>query len=139
MFTTDIEDERQRHPIDRPGALFGSDLRKICERTPTLQLIIAAAGVRFVRDVALGAPDAVRHRIVFDTSSIWGPFVDDLKNCIDHIGVTQFAFGTHAALREPEAAVVRIELTELDDRQRAAVCRDNLLRAAPGLRGHVAH
>ncbi len=133
ILTVEIEDPRQRHPLDRPEDWIGGEVRKVVENVPGLRIIVANARADRIREVSLTLGDADRKRVWYDTSAVWGPFMDDLKACCREVGAAQFLFGSHAALKTPEAAVKRVELTDLSEAEKAGIRWENASKAIPRL------
>jgi len=135
LLTVEMEDPRQRHPMDRPAGWMGGELRNLIEAVPGLEVIVANARVDRVREVSLTLGEADRNRVWYDTSAIWGPHVDDLSACCREIGVSRFLFGSHAALKTPETAVTRVKLANLSGEERKRIFSENILNVMRRIEG----
>ncbi len=134
ILTTEVEDSRQRHPLDKPEDWKGGDLKRLIEETAGLKVLVVNARAEKVKELGLALPEEDRKRIFFDISGLWGAFVDDLDLCIEQVGISQFVFGSHAALKTPEAAITKLNLSKIKELDKRKICALNIRQLMPRLK-----
>jgi hypothetical protein len=96
-----------------------------------LKVLIVNARAEKVREIALTLSEENRKRIFFDISGLWGAFVDDLDLCIEQVGISQFVFGSHAALKTPETAITKLNLSRIKEQDKKQICALNIKLLMP--------
>ncbi len=134
ILTTEIEDVRQRHPLDKPVDWAAWQVRQILEKIEGLRILIVNARADRIREVSLTLDEARRKRVFFDTSGLWGPFADEISLCIQQVGISQFVFGTHAALKTPEAGLTKLRLSEIPETEKRKIFEENIRTLMPKLK-----
>lgn len=134
VLTAEIEDQRQRHPLDKPADWAGGDLKRLIEEMAGLKVLVVNARAEKVKEVALALSEENRKRIFFDISALWGAFVDDLDLCFEQVGISQFVFGSHAALKTPEAAITKLNLSSIKEQDKRKICALNIRQLMPRLK-----
>lgn len=133
ILTAEIEDSRQRHFLDKPADSNSRDVRQLIEEMEGLRVLIVNARAEKVREIALTLPEENRKQIFFDISGLWGAFVDDLDLCIEQVGISQFVFGSHAALKTPETAITKLNLSRIKKEDKKKICSLNIKQLMPRL------
>ncbi len=129
-----LEDGRQRHPLDSAPELPAAAVRALVRASGRVRLMVTHADRAFIEEVHWGSTADERARIWWDVCWVWGPPEDHLGTLLQTIGPDRFVLGTGQPLRLPEAAVAKLDLTDLSKAAREAVTRGNV-RAALGQRG----
>jgi hypothetical protein len=133
VLTAEIEDVRQRHALDKPVDWNSGEVRQLIEKMEGLKVLIVNARAEKVREIALTLSEENRKRIFFDISGLWGAFVDDLDLCIEQVGTSQFVFGSHAALKTPETAITKLNLSRIKEQDKKQICVLNIKLLMPRL------
>ena len=126
MMAVRLEDGRQRHPRDQAPELTPADLRAIVRSDSKVQLIVTHADRELIEQVHFGSTPQEAARILWDICWIWGPPEDYLALLLRTVGVERFTFGTGMPLRIPENSVAKLDLLELDPKDRALIEAGNL-------------
>ena len=126
ILTTEMEDVRQRHYIDKPNDWKGGEVRQLIEKTNKLRILVVNARAERIREIALTLSNEKRKQVFFDVSALWGPFVDDIALCVTQIGIDRFVFGSHAALKTPETAVTKLRLSKIPERDKIQIYSENI-------------
>lgn len=126
MMAVRLEDGRQRHPHDHAPELTPPDVRSILRADARVRLIVTHADRDFIEQVHFGSTPQEAERILWDICWIWGPPEDHLALLLKTIGVKRFAFGTGMPLRLPENSIAKLDLLELDAKDRALIEAGNL-------------
>jgi predicted TIM-barrel fold metal-dependent hydrolase len=121
MLAVRLEDGRQRHPNDRADELPAWAVRGLVRSDPVVRLIITHADRQFIEEVHFGSTPEEARRIWWDISWVWGPPEDHLQTLIRTVGAERFVFGTGQPLRLPENGVAKLDLLDLDRRERDAI------------------
>lgn len=135
VLSAEIEDVRQRHALDKPADWAGSEVKRLIEEMEGLKVLIVNARAEKVREIALTLSEENRKRIFFDISGLWGACVDDLDLCIEQAGISQFVFGSHAALKTPETAITKLNLSRIKEQDKKQICAQNIKQLMPRLIG----
>jgi len=131
ILTTEIEDIRQRHFMDKPSDWIGGEVRQLIQQTDRLKVLVVNAKADRMREIALTLPDKKRKQVFFDISAVWGPFIDDMALCVEQIGASQFVFGSHAVLKTPETALVKLRLSQVTEQNKKQICTENIKQLMP--------
>jgi predicted TIM-barrel fold metal-dependent hydrolase len=123
-----LEDLRQRHPLDQAGELAPHDVRALIRVVDGLRLVITHADRTFIEEVHFGLTPEEADRVVWDISWLWGPPDDHLQHLVRTVGPERFVFGTGTPLRIPDAAVVKLELSDLEPDTLAGIRSGHLER-----------
>lgn len=134
ILTAEIEDVRQRHPLDKPVDWTAWQIRQILEKIEGLRILIVNARAERIREVSLTLDEKRRKRVFFDTSGLWGPLADEISLCIGQVGISQFVFGTHAALKTPEASLIKLRLSEIPEKEKRKIFEENVRALMPKLK-----
>lgn len=134
VLTAQIEDARQRHPLDKPVDWAAWQIRQILEKIEGLRILIVNARADRIREISLTVDEKRRKRVFFDTSGLWGPLTDEISLCIEQVGISQFVFGTHAALKTPEASLTKLRLSEIPETEKRKIFEENIRALMPKLR-----
>jgi predicted TIM-barrel fold metal-dependent hydrolase len=126
MMAVRLEDGRQRHPHDHVPELTPPDVRSILRADSRVRLIVTHADRDFIEQVHFGSTPQEAERILWDICWIWGPPEDHLALLLKTIGVKRFAFGTGMPLRLPENSIAKLDLLELDEKDRTLIEAGNL-------------
>jgi predicted TIM-barrel fold metal-dependent hydrolase len=126
MMAVRLEDGRQRHPRDQAPELTPADLRAIVRSDSKVRLIVTHADRELIEQVHFGSTPQEAARILWDICWIWGPPEDYLALLLRTVGVERFTFGTGMPLRIPENSVAKLDLLELDPKDRALIEAGNL-------------
>lgn len=116
-----LEDGRQRHPLDRAEDLPAAAVRALVRVHPKLRLVVTHADRSYVEEVHFGSTPEEAARIWWDICRIWGPPEDHLETLLSTIGPQRFVFGTGQPLRLPESAVAKLDLLDLEPADRTAL------------------
>ena len=128
QLVTAMEDERMMHPLLQVRAVDVAPLETVLSAVPGARIVLLNA----TRTV----PFPLLPRIVgagevyVDTASLDG--VAGIARLIERIPVERILLGTHAPLFYPEAAVLKLDESELTPDQSAAVRCANAQRLLPG-------
>jgi len=133
VLSAEIEDARQRHALDKPADSNSGQVRQLIEKMEVLKILIVNARAEKVREIALTLSEENRNRIFFDISGLWGAFVHDLDLCLEQVGVSQFVFGSHAALKTPETAITKLNLSRIKEQDKKQICALNIRHLMPRL------
>jgi len=125
MMAVRLEDGRQRHPNDKAAELPAAAVRALIRSDEDLRLLITHADRGFIEEVHFGSTPDEAARLWWDVSWIWGPPEDQLALLLATIGRDRFVFGTGQPLRIPEASMAKLDLLELEPRQRAGIESEN--------------
>jgi predicted TIM-barrel fold metal-dependent hydrolase len=109
-----LEDLRQRHPLDRAGELAPHDVRALIRAVDRLRLVVTHADRTFIEEVHFGLTPTEADLVVWDISWLWGPPDDHLQHVVRTVSPERFVLGTGTPLRIPDAAVVKLELSDLE-------------------------
>ncbi len=109
-----LEDMRQRHPRDAAGELAPQDVRALIRAIDGLRLIVTHAERTFIEEVHFGLTPHEAERVVWDISWLWGPPDDHLRQLAQTVGPERFVFGTGMPLRVPDAAIAKLDLSDLE-------------------------
>jgi predicted TIM-barrel fold metal-dependent hydrolase len=134
ILTAEIEDARQRHPLDKPADWTSAEAKQLIEEFEDLKLLVVNARAEKLKEIALSLSEENRKRIFFDISAVWGAFVDDLDLCLKQVGVSQFVFGSHAALKTPETAVTKLGLSKIKEQEKRQIIELNIRQLMPRLK-----
>ena len=126
MMAVRLEDGRQRHPRDQAPELTPAGVRAIVRADSKVRLIVTHADREFIEQVHFGSTPQEAARILWDICWIWGPPEDYLALLLRTVGVERFTFGTGMPLRIPESSVAKLDLLELDPKDRALIEAGNL-------------
>jgi hypothetical protein len=126
MMAVRLEDGRQRHPHDQAAELTPAAVRAIVRADPRVRLIVTHADRDFIEQVHFGSTPHEAARILWDICWIWGPPEDHLALLLRTVGQDRFTFGTGMPLRLPENAVAKLDLLELEPKERALIESDYL-------------
>jgi predicted TIM-barrel fold metal-dependent hydrolase len=126
MMAVRLEDGRQRHPHDQAAELTPAAVRAIVRADPRVRLIVTHADRDFIEQVHFGSTPQEAGRILWDICWIWGPPEDHLELLLRTVGRERFTFGTGMPLRLPENAIAKLDLLELEPKERALIESDNL-------------
>lgn len=126
ILTAEIEDIRQRHFLDRPSDWLGGEVRRLIQQTDGLKVLVVNAKAERMREIALTLPNQPRKQVFFDISAIWGPVLDDIALCVEQIGVSQFVFGSHAVLKTPETAIIKLRLSQITEQDKKQIYTENI-------------
>ncbi len=129
MSAVRLEDARQQHPLDRSAALPASAIRAWLRADAQVRLIVSHADRHLIEEVHFGSTPEESARIWWDINWIWGPPEDHLTTLLKTVGVDRFVFGTGQPLRLPEAAIAKLDLTDVTPDDRQAITRRNALAA----------
>ena len=131
VLTVRLEDLRQRHPRDVTPDLPAAAVRALARSHEGARLLVTHAGRDVVEEVHFGLTEVEAERVLWDVSWLWGPPVGELSQLVEVVGASRFAFGTGMPLRLPEATIAKLDLSELDPADRAAIESGNLGRWGP--------
>jgi len=134
ILTAEIEDVRQRHPLDKPADWTSAEVKKLIEEFEILKVLAVNARAEKLKEMALCLSEENRKRLFFDISGVWGAFVDDLDLCLKQFGVSQFVFGSHAALKTPETAVTKLGLSKVKEQDKRQIIELNIRQLMPRLK-----
>jgi hypothetical protein len=123
-----LEDQRQRHPLDRAPELPAAAVRALLRSDDDVRVIVTHADRPFIEEVHFGSTPEEAARVWWDISWVWGPPEDHLETLLGTVGVDRFVFGTGQPLRLPETSVAKLELLDLTPEQRAAIDSGNVER-----------
>ena len=126
MMAVRLEDGRQRHPHDQARELTPADLRALVRTDPRVRLIVTHADREFIEQVHFGSTPQEAARILWDICWIWGPPEDHLALLLRTVGLERFTFGTGMPLRLPENSVAKLDLLEMEPKDRALIEWGNL-------------
>ncbi len=126
MMAVRLEDGRQRHPHDQARELTPADLRALVRTDPRVRLIVTHADREFIEQVHFGSTPQEAARILWDICWIWGPPEDHLALLLRTVGLERFTFGTGMPLRLPENSVAKLDLLEMESKDRALIEAGNL-------------
>lgn len=133
ILTAEIEDIRQRHFMDNPRDWLGGEVRQLIEHIDGLKILVVNARADRMREIALTLPSQKRKQVFFDISAVWGPFVDDIALCVNQIGAAQFVFGSHASLKTPETAVMKLKISQITEQDKKQIFTENIKQIMPRL------
>jgi predicted TIM-barrel fold metal-dependent hydrolase len=125
-----LEDGRQRHPNDHAAELSAAAVRALIRADGSVRIIVTHADRPLIEEVHFGSTPEEAARTWWDISWIWGPPEDHLETLLRTVGAARFVFGTGQPLRIPENAVAKLDLLDLDPRDREAVESGNAAAAA---------
>ncbi len=134
ILTAEIEDVRQRHPLDKPVDWAAWQIRQVIKKIEGLRILIVNARADRVREVSLTLEEKRRKQVFFDTSGLWGPLAAEISLCIRQVGISQFVFGTHAALKTPEASLTKLRLSEIPETEKRKIFEENIRALMPKLK-----
>lgn len=126
MMAVRLEDGRQRHPHDQAAEITPADVRSIVRADPRVRLIVTHADREFIEQVHFGSTPEEAARILWDICWIWGPPEDHLALLLRTVGLERFTFGTGMPIRLPENSVAKLDLLDLDEKDRARIESGNL-------------
>lgn len=134
VLTVRFEDLRQRHALDAAGDLAAAAIRALARVSPTLRIVVTAAGRDMIEEVHWGLTPNEQSRLYWDISWIWGPPEDHLAKLFRSVGRSRFVYGTHWPLRlaqtprsnldllpDPDAATPLSDASAVASDARAAV------------------
>jgi len=110
---------------DKSAELPAAAVRALIRSDEDLRLLITHADRGFIEEVHFGSTPDEAARLWWDVSWIWGPPEDQLALLLATIGRDRFVFGTGQPLRIPEASMAKLDLLELEPRQRAGIESEN--------------
>ena len=122
LLTVRFEDLRQRHTFDGAGDLTAAAIRALARVSPTIRLVVTAAGREMIEEVHWGLTPDEQSRVYWDISWIWGPPEDHLAKLFRSVGPSRFVYGTQWPLRL--AQTPRSNLDLLPDPGAAAFMAD---------------
>jgi predicted TIM-barrel fold metal-dependent hydrolase len=126
MMAVRLEDGRQRHPHDQAAELTPAAVRAMVRADARVRLIVTHADRDFIEQVHFGSTPQEAARILWDICWIWGPPEDHLALLLRTVGQERFTFGTGMPLRLPENAIAKLDLLELEPKERALIESGNL-------------
>ncbi len=126
ILTVRLEDERQRHPLDRAPELPAAAVRSLIRSDEHVRMIVANAHASFVEEVHFGLTRDEAVRLLWDIAWIWGPPSDDLGRVLHTVGLDRFVFGTGMPLRVADVAAAKLDLLDLTADERLGILGRNI-------------
>ncbi len=126
VLTVRFEDARQRHPLNTAPELTAAGIRTLARLDEQVRLVISHADRALVEEVHFGLTSAEAQRVLWDIAWVWGPPEDHLAHLVRVVGAERFVLGTGLPLRLGEAAVTKLELSDLPEEVRRGILDHNL-------------
>lgn len=130
-----LEDRRQRHWMDQTAEVKLAEIAGLSRACPSARiLVLEALGVErspFVTDPSLQAA-----QVSFEFSRMATLLQRSIPELLDKLGPDRLVFGTGMALKSPGAALLKLQLLELDRPARDALAGGNAIRLL-GLKGNM--
>jgi predicted TIM-barrel fold metal-dependent hydrolase len=126
VLTVRLEDSRQRHPLDTAAGPSAAGVRTLVRLDDQVRLLVSHADRAFVEEVHFGLTPAEAGRVLWDIAWVRGPPDDHFAHLVRAIGSERLVLGTGLPLRLGETAFVRLELSDLSEREQARILERNL-------------